>query len=990
MPTFVASLRGATLLRFAQWMHGTTLGTSQVSMARPTSGTLFQTAAGGVAAEYMVALANAVAADPSFAIPAGATDGYVYAFAGVVHRALDARLRPVFAYGADMLHPGTAGNAWAVMAGHNSHFSGNEQQVAARWYTLRSQQVTAVAQRAFGRDAQRVTRSDAELAARQAFAPNAALRFVATPAIDDFVAPERARTHTAPVLGTARTNLAPGDSGRPALRGDLGAPLRAVDLTREGVRDWVHFGAASLAGARKRVDVAQIGEPEILGGHAAQIVRGTFSGYGWRDGRPQAAQAGVHTAIAASREGGGFALTVPASTTMQTLRVYVSAYRAQGSLRAVLSDGSARPYANDELDSIAGTSSGVYTLAYRAAKDGAQLRVSFVLARAHQAGAHVALEAATLQKAGDAPASAPVSELTFHNDNSRTAWDPNESILTTANVASSKFGKLQTLSVDGVVLAQPLYVAQYPIPSSGVHNLLLVATENDTLYEYDADTLALINKRSFGTPQSSSAVGCGDIRPMYGITSTPVIDPATNILYLVASTVQGSKDVTTIHSVGLGTLKDVKKQKVAAKFKLSNGDITSYNAQHEHSRTSLAYNNGALYVGIGSRCDTATGSIVGWMLKYDGTSLKQTASFPTIEDAQQYLLASIWMTGYASAIDTSGNVFSVIGNGAFDGNTGGKDYGESAIALDPNLTGVMSSFTPSNWQSLNNGDTDFGSGGILLLPTQEGKTPNVAVAMGKDSNLFVLNRDNLGGIGGYMQVLRAGGNGVWGGPAFYSGPTGQYVYYQTDSAPITAYKATVAKSGKFKLTPKSHGSTDAGYGGSSPVVSSNGQQSGSAIVWLVERDSTLTLEAYDATDLTQLLFSGGAGQWTNPENNGFVTPLVANGKVFVPSNGAITVFGLNGSRNVARSGGTGGSQTDRSHRLSGHVLSVHGNLLVLKLRDGRSVNVDITAARKADATGMLPRGGAVTVYGTRDAAGAFHATSVGHASPNLKQWGADE
>ena len=184
------------------------------------------------------------------------------------------------------------------------------------------------------------------------------------------------------------------------------------------------------------------------------------------------------------------------------------------------------------------------------------------------------------------------------------------------------------------------------------------------------------------------------------------------------------------------------------------------------------------------------------------------------------------------------------------------------MKLDGNLTGVQSYFTPSNWQQLNSGDTDFGSGGVMVLPPQQSTTPNLAVAMGKDSNLFVLNEDNLGGLGGYMQRIPAGGNGLWGGPAYFSGSKGQYVYYQTGGSVLTSYKVKSKKSGASTLKIRAKGPSAAGYGGSSPIVSSNGQNPGTGIVWLVHRNKTLTLEAYDANKVTRLLFSGAAGTWS--------------------------------------------------------------------------------------------------------------------------------
>jgi hypothetical protein len=191
------------------------------------------------------------------------------------------------------------------------------------------------------------------------------------------------------------------------------------------------------------------------------------------------------------------------------------------------------------------------------------------------------------------------------------------------------------------------------------------------------------------------------------------------------------------------------------------------------------------------------------------------------------------------------------------------------------------------------------------------------------------------------------------------------------------------------LTLSSAGSSTAGYGGSLPVVSSDGQSPGTGIVWLVKRSSPLQLEAYDATDVSKMLFIGQAGSWSNPQNNGFVTPLVAAGKVYVPATGTVFVFGLGGSRN-AGSGSPAASAAATIHQVHGVVVAVTPQTLTLRLRDGRLAKIDIRQARAARHTGLLPIGGAVVAYGPIDRTGVFRATSIGHTSPNPKDWTPDE
>jgi len=943
---FVRSLAGADALRFGGWAR-TDVAWSAVWPLRPTTGQFTQAGDSGVAPEYAIALANAAGKAPWFTIPVGATNYYVAGLADLVHRTLDPRLHPLFEYGSEVWRPGSAANGWARMAGTNTHLSGDPAAAALGWYSLRATQVFAIVQQTFGPDAGRVVRvlgvpspdaggaaaarailngsnaarhadalavplkdagAQAALLARSAnlrlatyaaatapeetayaarfpvrgVAPDAHYGFVASPPQP---AGERARVqHAVPPPGKPNY-VAPQDAGKPVLTGSLGTPLRDVDLSREGTRDWVHYGRLDASRVdRDQAATERIGDVAVVGAARAQRYSGTFDAFGWRDGHSTVSS---QTGIAASGAGAGFSLTAPADTATRTLRVYVGTAGTTGVLHASLSDGSARPYAGAPLQADA---EGVYTLVYRAASANQRLTVTYTATGRGMA----TLQAATLQHRGDKPSGSPSPALTFHYDNSRSGWNPNETVLTTANVASGGFGKVGTLNVDGVVLAQPLYVPNFTLPGSqGTHNLLIVATEHDTVYEYDADTLALLNSVSLGTSQSSGDVGCYDISPEYGVTDTPVIDLSTNTIYVVAATEPTQYNFHhTLHALDIGTLADQKAPvDINASTVMSNGNTISFDPQNQQTRTSLTESNGYVYVGVGSHCDNNAGNIVGWMLKYD-QSLNQVASLPMAEDSASYLLTSIWMTGYASAVDSKGDIFSVTGNGAFDASSkGGRNHGESVVKMDPNLKGVMTWFTPTGWQNLNNGDTDFGSGGIMLLPAQQAHIKNVAVAMGKASQLFLLNQEKLGRLGHPMQTINSPGGGVWGGPAFYNGPTGQFVYYQTGGDVVRAYQVTV-KNHKVNLAQSSYGNSGAGYGGSSPVVSSNGQNPGTGIVWLVQRNHTLTLEAYDATNLQNMLFSGAAGSWPNGNNNGFVTPLVANGRVYVPATGTVTVFGL--------------------------------------------------------------------------------------------------
>ena len=497
----------------------------------------------------------------------------------------------------------------------------------------------------------------------------------------------------------------------------------------------------------------------------------------------------------------------------------------------------------------------------------------------------------------------PIDVLTYHYDAARTGWNQSEADLTPASVASAKFGKLRTLAVDGNVFAQPLLVSGFAMPDGSTHDVLIVATGHDSVYAFDAQTYAVLWQVSMGKPQSTNDVGCGDVHPEYGISSTPVILRSaanTATIYLVAATEPSSFSFhTKLHALNVADGSDVTPPvELSPSATLSDGSTLAFDPQDQWNRAGLAAGNGSIYIGIGSHCDNNQNNISGWLLRYS-TTLAPLAAFHTIETPSSGSeLASIWMTGFAPALDSSGNVFVVTGNGALKGS--GSDWGESALSLNPALDKVRGHFTPSSYGSLNNNDQDFGSGGIMLLPSVKGQTaPPMAVAMGKSAVLYLLDQKKLGGLkpndSGALQattITTRGNAGLWGGPAYYAGQNGPTVYAQTDSDVLRAF--SVSTTGTPALTQVATGTTDAGYGGSLPVVSSSGTTPGTGIVWLVRRTAPIELEAYNADTLGAPLFSARAGgPWSNPDNNNpFVTPLVANGRVYAPGYKTVTVFGL--------------------------------------------------------------------------------------------------
>jgi hypothetical protein len=492
----------------------------------------------------------------------------------------------------------------------------------------------------------------------------------------------------------------------------------------------------------------------------------------------------------------------------------------------------------------------------------------------------------------------PIDVTTYHYDGLRTGWNQNETALTRATVKSAKFGKLATLAVDGIVYAEPLLVSNFTMPDGATHDVLIVATSHNSVYAFDAKSYAVLWKVNLGPSQSTDDVGCADVVPEYGVTSTPaIVRTAANAatIYLVAATEPQSLIFhTKLHAIDLATGHDLRTPvEIAPSTTLTDGETLSFSAQNQWTRAGIAYNNGSLYIGFGSHCDNDSESITGWLLRYSET-LKLETAFATVH-SPDFLgtgeLSSIWMAGFAPAIDEQGDVFVATGNGATAAARG--DYGEAALKLTPTLDGVTDYFSPAASAVLNRDDRDFGSGGVMLLPPIAGQ-PRLAIAMGKNSPLYLLDRDNMGKTApkdaGALQAVALSGSDYKGGPAYYAGPDGPYIYVQRDSSPLLGF--SVSTGGKPQLTKRLQGTTISGYGGSFPIVSSHGAVPGTGVVWLVRRAHTVQLEAYDALHLGTPIYTAAAGKWLNTNNNAFVSPLEANGRVYVPAYKTVTVFGL--------------------------------------------------------------------------------------------------
>jgi hypothetical protein len=508
------------------------------------------------------------------------------------------------------------------------------------------------------------------------------------------------------------------------------------------------------------------------------------------------------------------------------------------------------------------------------------------------------------------PSESSVSVLTYHNDNSRTGQNLNETILTTSNVNSSTFGQIGVLQpVSGLVDAEPLYAGNLTIHGA-THNVVFVATEGDQVYAFDADTFSQLWTTSLlvGSETPSDEVdGCGQVAPQIGITSTPVIDltaGAHGTIFLAAmSKDSGGNYHQRLHALDLttGVEQSGSPVQIQATYTIpgSGGPAVPFNAEQYEERAALLLVNGVIYLSWTSHCDA--GAYQGWIMGYNESSLQQTAVLnvtPTNGGG------AIWMAGDGPAADSSGNIYFLDANGDFDtslnasGFPSDGDYGNAFVKLSAGggALSVADYFNMSTTVNESNSDEDLGSGGVILLPNQTDSSGNVwqlAVGAGKDSNMYIVNRNNMGKFNPnndnaiFQEIDGVLGGGVWSVPAYFNG----VVYYGPNGNNLMAFPISNAK---LATQPSSQSPSRFGYPGATPSISASGTSNG--IVWAIENGNTGTLHAYNATNLANELYNsnqaGSRDQFADNSNDKFVAPMIANGKVYVGTPNAVVVFGL--------------------------------------------------------------------------------------------------
>ncbi len=503
-------------------------------------------------------------------------------------------------------------------------------------------------------------------------------------------------------------------------------------------------------------------------------------------------------------------------------------------------------------------------------------------------------------------AAGQTSVTTYHYDNYRTGWNQNESTLTPANVGKTTFGLLQTVALDDQVDAQPLVVPGVLITGGkyqGTHDVVYVATENNSIYAIDVHSGTVLLSPNFGTPVSWP-LGCNNNGPNVGINSTPVIDPSSNRLYVMIYTQDASGPAYRLHALDLGSLTDkVKPELVKASHTLTDGTTFNFNAMYQRQRPALLLANGSIYAGFGSFCDLAADVSRGWLLGWTAGSLKPFPSNQLIDQQATggFFLSSIWMAGYGLSTDDEGNILFATGNsnpGTYDGVT---NIQESVVKISPTLTTVLGVFTPDNQETLDQGDVDFGSGGVLVLPDQPGSTPHLAVAAGKYGTMFLMNEDNLGGYSPHKNnVLGSYAvGGCWCGQSYYVDPSdGAARVVSSGGRQVKVWKVQTSPKvalTKVTVSPGVGGGQDPGF---FTTISANGNAS--PIIWALARPPNsgppqIHLFAFDPESggsTMKQLFKATAGAWPNLGGDANLVPVVANGLVFVATNQQLQVFGL--------------------------------------------------------------------------------------------------
>jgi hypothetical protein len=511
--------------------------------------------------------------------------------------------------------------------------------------------------------------------------------------------------------------------------------------------------------------------------------------------------------------------------------------------------------------------------------------------------------------------------LTYHNNNARNGLNPQETQLTLENVNYKSFGLLFVMPVDGLVDAEPLYLSSLTI--GGVaHNVLIVATEHDSVYAFDADTGATLwHVTTLGSGETTSDDrGCSQVEPEIGITSTPVIyRPSTGVpvIYVVAMSKDSSGNYhQRLHALNAVTGAELLNGPVDINAKYpgtgddsKNGYVFFDPAQYKE-RAGLLRISGTIYLTWASHCDYRP--YTGWIMGYSASTLKQTTVLNVTPNGNE---GAVWGSGAGMAADNSGNIFLLDANGVFDttlnsrGFPGEGDYGNAFLRLSTaGGLAVADYFEMDNEAIENQTDTDLGSGGAVLVNINDssGKQWQLAIGAGKDSNLYVVDRTNMGKFNPeendlYQEIQGALPGGVWSMPAVWNGN----VYYGPVDGPILDFQFNDAK---LLSSPVAKTKQRFPYPGVTPSISTNAGEN--AILWATSFTNPAVLLAFKAQTLEMLYNSTQAPKGRDHFGNGnkFITPMISHGKVYVGTLNGVGVFGLLSQKEAGVNSGASGTR----------------------------------------------------------------------------------
>jgi len=505
--------------------------------------------------------------------------------------------------------------------------------------------------------------------------------------------------------------------------------------------------------------------------------------------------------------------------------------------------------------------------------------------------------------------------LTWHNDVGRTGQDLYETILTPQNVNMGSFGKVFSFPVDGSIFAQPLYVPNLVIADQGMHNVVFVVTENDSVYAFDADGLStgplwqisLIDAANGITTVPTTVQE--SIYPTIGITSTPVIDPASGTIYLLARSIEQGTYVQRLHALDWSTGAEKFGGPVSIQATSASSKGTINFDPSGMQRAALLLENGVIYIGWAT-------SEHGWVMAYNAQTLTQIAALNTTPNGS---LGGVWMSGGGLAADSQGYVYAATGDGLFDFNTNGVDDGDSLLKLNSSLQ-IVDYFTPSDQSCRKTADLDLASGGMIILPPQPGAFPDLIVIGGKGGTpcdlfgstyaapIYLLNENSLGGYNAFqdtsLQSVAGAPEGYFSSPGYWQGPNGTYIYISgtTNQQKGTGdyMKMYSLTNGQLSTAPIAQ-SSNIFTNGNTPSISANGATAG--IVWSIARQERLAAQppkkpailfAYDATNIGTTLYTSaqaGTRDQAGTESK-FMVPTIANGRVYVGTQTELDVYGL--------------------------------------------------------------------------------------------------